>query len=86
MKVRPMVEIFNPKTMEDYAALCGWTLARAHARSGDAAMISGYLGKREVFDRAITRFALAYADQAARDHAAFEDAIRKGRVEMDLEH
>ena len=74
IKIKPLVEIFNPSTMLDYAALCGWTLARAHARSGDAAMIAGYLGKHDVFDRAIARFSFTYADLTARDHRAFVDA------------
>lgn len=72
--------------MSNYGTLCGWALARAHARSGDATMIAGYLGKSDVFDRAIARFAANYADLAARDHAKFLAAIRKGRVEVDAEH
>lgn len=80
VKVKPMVEIFDPTTMEDYGAICGWALARAHARSGDASMISGYLGKSDVFDQAVVRFAFRYADQAELDHAKFMGAIRKGRV------
>ena len=85
MKMKPLVEIFNPATMLDYAALCGWTLARAHARSGDAAMIAGYVGKSGVLDEAIARFSMSYADQAERDHAAFMNAIRKGRIEAQME-
>ena len=85
MKLKPLVEIFNPATMLDYGALCGWTLARAHARSGDAAMIAGYAGKSEVLDEAIARFSMSYADQAERDHAAFMNAIRKGRIEVQME-
>ena len=85
MKMKPLVEIFNPTTMLDYGALCGWTLARAHARSGDAAMIAGYAGKSEVLDEAIARFSMSYADQAERDHAAFMNAIRKGRIEVQME-
>ncbi len=85
MKLKPLVEIFNPATMQDYAALCGWTLARAHARSGDAATIAGYAGKTEVLDEAIARFSMSYADQAERDHAAFMNAIRKGRIEVQME-
>lgn len=80
MKLKPLVEMFNRATMLDYAALCGWTLARAHARSGDAAMIAGYMGKGDVFDRAIARFARSYADQAERDHRTFMRAIRTGRI------
>ena len=71
--------------MLDYAALCGWTLARAHARSGDAAMIAGYLGRHDVFDRAIARFSFTYADVTARDHRAFLDALRDGRIEVQTE-
>ena len=69
-----------------YARLCAWTLARAHARSGDAIAIAGYLGSSDVFDRAIGDFADAYADQNERDHAALLDAIAAGRVSADEEH
>jgi uncharacterized protein (DUF2252 family) len=82
MKIKPLVELFNPVTMFDYAALCGWTLARAHARSGDPAMIAGYMGKSDVFDKAVATFSKVYADQAEQDHAAFEEAIRQGRIEV----
>ncbi len=64
----------------EYPAICGWALARAHARTGDAAKIAGYLGKNEVFDEAITKFACAYADQTERDYAALLRAIRAGRI------
>ena len=63
-----------------YARLCGRTLARAHARSGDAAMISGYLGEGEAFDEAIGHFALAYADQNDRDYRRFMDALAEGEL------
>ena len=84
MKIKPLVDVFDRATMMDYAALCGWTLARAHARSGDPAMIAGYLGKSDVFDRAITGFAVSYADQAERDHARFKHAIRIGKIEVEV--
>jgi hypothetical protein len=61
-------------------------LERAHARSGDAAMTAGYLGKRDTFDRAIAPFSRRYADHAERDHPTFMDAIRKGRIEAQMEH
>jgi uncharacterized protein (DUF2252 family) len=64
-----------------YAALCGRTLARAHARSGDAARISGYMGSGETFDQAIAEFALAYAEQVKRDWRAFVEAIKAGVIE-----
>lgn len=85
MKVKPLVELFRPIGLFDYAALCGWTLARAHARSGDPAMIAGYLGKSDVFDKAIAAFGKAYADQAEQDHAVFKNAIRQGRIEVQPE-
>ena len=85
MKMKPLVEVFKPVTLLDYATLCAWTLARAHARSGDPAMMAGYMGKSEVFDKAIAAFSKAYADQAEQDHAAFKNAIRQGRIEVQAE-
>jgi uncharacterized protein (DUF2252 family) len=85
MKIKPLVELFKPGTMFDYATLCGWTLARAHARSGDPAMMAGYMGKSDVFDKAIASFSKAYADQAEQDHATFIRAIRRGRIEVERE-
>jgi hypothetical protein len=70
-----------PKGMAVYAKLCGWTLARAHARSGDRIAIAAHLGKRDVFDRANLEFAEAYADQNERDHQALRAAVKAGRVE-----
>jgi uncharacterized protein (DUF2252 family) len=64
----------------EYVDICGWTLARAQARAGDAALIAGYLGGSEKFDDALVKFAVRYADQADRDHAALLKAIRAGRV------
>ena len=66
-----------------YAELCGWVLARAHARSGDAAMIAGYLGRNEAFDDAIASFANAYADQTEKDYEALKAAVRSGRITAD---
>ncbi|HMF89761.1 MAG TPA: DUF2252 domain-containing protein [Candidatus Angelobacter sp.] len=86
MKIKPLVELFNPTTMFDYAMMCGWTLARAHARSGDPAMMAGYMGKSDVFDQAIAAFSKAYADQAEQDHAVFKGAIRQGRIEAQTEN
>jgi hypothetical protein len=65
-----------------YARLCGRTLARAHARSGDAAAIAGYLGDGDTFDEALADFALAYAAQTELDHNIFETAIRERRIEV----
>jgi len=64
----------------EYVEICGWTLARAHARTGDPARIAGYLGKNEAMDRAIGSLAVAYADQAERDHALLVKAIRAGKI------
>jgi uncharacterized protein (DUF2252 family) len=66
-----------------YAHLCGWTLARAHARTGDPVAIAGYLGKGSAFDQAVTSFAERYAEQNLRDYEAFVTAIREGRLEAD---
>jgi uncharacterized protein (DUF2252 family) len=82
MKLSVIIETMEPKNLSIYAKLCGWTLARAHARSGDAAMISGYLGKSDVFDRAIVKFASSYADQTESDHKAMRKAGRDGRLEV----
>jgi uncharacterized protein (DUF2252 family) len=64
----------------EFITICGWALARAHARTGDAAQMAGYLGKNDLFDRAIEKFALAYADQTERDYAALKKAIKAGKV------
>jgi len=70
-----------------YGELCGWALARAHAKAGDPWAISGYLGRKSTqFDEAMGKFALAYADQAERDHAALKAAGRAGTVNVQLEH
>ena len=80
MKVSADVNNLPTSTFMNYAELCGGTLARAHARSGDAPAISGYLGKGDVFGKALGRFATSYADQTALDHAALVQAITDGRV------
>ena len=69
-----------PRGMRMYGELCGGTLARAHARSGDRIAIAAYLGSSDVFDQAIARFAAAYADQNERDHKALVDAVASGRI------
>ena len=66
--------------MRIYGEICGWTLARAHARAGDRIAIAAYLGGSDVFDQAITAFAAAYADQNERDHQALVDAVSSGRL------
>ncbi len=71
----------KPLGMTFYARTCGWTLARAHARSGDPIAIAAYLGKSDKFDRSITDFSERYADQNDKDYEAFADAVRSGRLE-----
>jgi uncharacterized protein (DUF2252 family) len=82
IKIEPLVEIFDPRALADYGEWCGWALARAHAKSGDAAMISGYLGNSSRFDDAVSNFAIAYADQNERDYQALLEAIRAGKIEV----
>ena len=74
------IALLRPEGLQMYGSLCGWTLARAHARSGDRIAIASYLGGSDVFDRAIARFAPAYADQNERDHQALLDAVKSGRI------
>ena len=85
LKFKPLVESMGPAALIDYAALCGWALARAHARSGDALAISAYLGRKDVFDEAVGDFAEAYADQTEKDHAALAAAVCQGRVRAQLD-
>ena len=75
------IEKMTPATMGLYGRLCGWTLARAHARSGDRVAIAAYLGKGDAFDRAMCAFAEAYADQNERDYEVFTGAVSEGRLE-----
>ena len=84
-KIKPLVETQTPEVMVDYGALCGRALARAHAKTGDAAQIAGYMGKSDVFDEAIAEFAVAYADQNERDHRALVEAVGKGRIAAEME-
>jgi len=80
MKMRIDLESMTKGDWLEYVEICGWTLARAHARTGDAAVIGGYLGKNDLFDLALAKFATSYADQTDRDHRALVKAIRAGRV------
>jgi uncharacterized protein (DUF2252 family) len=80
MKGSAEVESMVPFALSFYAGICGWTLARAHARSGDPIAIAAYLGEGDQFDRSITDFAGRYADQNERDYQAFAEAIRSGRL------
>jgi uncharacterized protein (DUF2252 family) len=81
MKLKFRIEEFKSAKMVIFAEWCGGTLARAHARSGEPALISGYLGKADTFDRAIGDFAVAYADQVEHDYESFSKAVRDGKLE-----
>jgi uncharacterized protein (DUF2252 family) len=81
MKGSAEVEAMTPLGLSLYAGICGWTLARAHARSGDPIAIAAYLGEDDQFDRSISDFAKRYADQNELDYQAFANAIRSGRLE-----
>ena len=74
------IERMVPKAMATYGSLCGWTLARAHARSGDRIAIAAYLGNGDSFDRALVEFSKAYADQNDRDYQALAAAAKSGRI------
>ena len=79
------VETLPPEGLAIYGRVCGWTLARAHARSGDRIAIAAYLGKGETFDRAIADFSERYADQNELDYGALADAAKSGRIEVETD-
>ena len=85
MKFSLDISIMKPIQLSRYAEVCGWTLARAHARSGDASMIYGYMGKSDTFDRGIGTFARLYADQAEKDYKIFLNAIDSGEIKAEKE-
>jgi uncharacterized protein (DUF2252 family) len=85
MKIKPLVEVYPPSAMLQYAELCGWTLARAHARSGEPAKISGYLGQSDQFDKSVAAFSVAYADQSERDYEVLVKAVRAGKLDVYVE-
>ena len=85
LKMSAMIEDWDARLLRQYGRMCAQALARAHARSGDAAKISGYMGSGRKFDDAIADFAVAYADQNTADYRAFIKAIRKGRIPVQRE-
>ena len=85
MKVRPMVEVMRAPNLLNYGKLCSQALVRAHARSGDAVRLAGYMGKSGAFDDGIADFSIAYADQNEKDHEALKRAVRDGKVEAVFE-
>ena len=80
-KIKPVIETMKPINLKAYAGLCGRVLARAHARSGDPVVLTGYMGRSTAFEDALADFGVAYAEQNEKDHAALLDAIRTGRLE-----
>ena len=78
-----VVETMTPNSMTEYAKVCGWALAKGHARSGDAIAIASYLGQSDAIDRALAAFAETYADQNERDYAALQAAMKSGRVKAE---
>jgi len=78
------VELMAAAALEAYGSICGWTLARAHARSGDRIAIAAYLGGSNAFDRAMATFAETYADQNERDHGALQQAAGSGRIAVEM--
>lgn len=85
MKISLTPELWTEERALEVAKALGWVLARAHAKAGDAAMISGYLGNKDVFDKAVSEFAVTYADQAELDHKALLMAVKSGRLEAYVE-
>jgi uncharacterized protein (DUF2252 family) len=80
-KIKPTIEIMKPANLRAYATACGWALARAHKRTADAVMLTGYLGNSDAFEDAVSAFAARYSDRNERDHAALVAAVRSGRLE-----
>ncbi len=85
VKISAIVEGWDVDLLTIYGRLCARALARAHARSGDAALIAGYMGSSSIFDDAIGEFAVEYSDQNQRDYRAFVKAVREGRLEAQVE-
>jgi len=85
VKISAAIDGWDAGMLREYARLCARALARAHARSGDAAMMSGYLGSGQTFDDAIAAFAVDYSEQNSRDYLAFQRSIRDGRIQVNME-
>jgi hypothetical protein len=84
-KIKPVIEIMKPFNLKNYAGLCGRVLARAHARTSDPVVLTGYMGKSTAFEDALADFSVAYADQNEKDHAALVKAVREGRIQVQSE-
>ncbi|MDQ6532093.1 DUF2252 domain-containing protein [Flavobacterium sp. LHD-85] len=84
-KIKPVLEIMKPKNLKDYAKACGWALARAHARTGDPSVLSGYMGKSNEFANAIAKFSISYADQNQSDYSKMLEAVKEGKLPISTE-
>ncbi|MGD9885678.1 MAG: DUF2252 domain-containing protein [Reyranella sp.] len=84
-KIKPLVETFDRGLLETYAGACGWALARAHGRASHPWLVTGYLGTSDAFEEAMGKFAIAYADQTERDHAALKAAVKAGTIKVHIE-
>lgn len=84
-KIKPQVDIFDRAMLKTYGRACGWALARAHGKASHPWLVAGYLGTSDAFDEAMGDFAIAYADQAERDHAALKSAVKAGRIQVRIE-
>jgi len=85
IKLKPTIEGYRSTDMIQFGEFCGWTLARAHARSGEPAMIGGYLGAKDTFDNAVAAFSIAYADQTERDYELLRKAAKRGKLKVAVE-
>jgi uncharacterized protein (DUF2252 family) len=83
-KISAVLEVMKPSDLSNYGRICGWALAKAHVRSGDSVLLNAYLGKSEVFEDAVANFAVSYADQNEKDHAALIRAVRAGRLRAEV--
>lgn len=81
MKFSAPLDLFSPAELARYGEICGWVLARAHAKGGDAALIAGYLGKTDAFDQALASFAQSYATQTEQDYRRLVEAVKSGRIQ-----
>ncbi|WP_264552754.1 DUF2252 domain-containing protein [Flavobacterium sp. N2038] len=84
-KIKPVIEIMKAENMADYAKACGWALARAHARSGDPSLLSGYIGNNNEFANAISKFSILYAHQNELDYNKMVEAVKEGRLPISAE-
>jgi hypothetical protein len=86
MKASANIENFTPKILDEYASLCGWALAKSHAKAGRSPEITGYIGKSEVFSKAVSEFAVQYADQTENDFALLKIAEKNKRIVASFEN